>query len=111
VVETVDWPGDQLFEIVHAGKSTIIRLNSRHRFYREMYAPLRTPSQRDPDTVIGEDAVSAARRAAEAITLLFIAYAKAESMHESPDEQYNELRGWWGNFTNDYLGKVKDVLD
>jgi hypothetical protein len=111
VVESVDWPGDQLFEIVHAGKTTIIRLNKRHRFYREMYTPIRNLSQQDPDTVIGEDAVAVARRAAEAITLLFIAYAKAESMHENPDEQYNELRGWWGNFTNYLLGKVKDVLD
>ncbi len=111
VVESVDWPGDQLFEIVHAGKTTIIRLNKRHRFYREMYTPIRNLSQQDPDSVIGEDAVAVARRAAEAITLLFIAYAKAESMHEDPDEQYNELRGWWGNFANYLLGKVKDVLD
>lgn len=111
VIESVDWPGDQLFEIVHAGKTTIIRLNKRHRFYREMYTPVRNLSQQDPDTVIGEDAVAVARRAAEAITLLFIAYAKAESMHETPDEQYNELRGWWGNFANYLLGKVKDVLD
>lgn len=111
VVESVDWPGDQLFEIIHAGKSTIIRLNTRHRFYKEMYAPVRNLSQQDPEGVSGEDAVAIARRAAEAITLLFIAYAKAESMHEDPDEQYNELRGWWGNFANYLLGKVKDVLD
>lgn len=111
VVESVDWPGDQLFEVVHAGKTTIIRLNTRHRFYREMYAPVRTLAQQDPTTVTGDDAVTIARRAAEAITLLLIAYAKAESMHESPDEQYNELRGWWGNFANYLLGKVKDVLD
>jgi hypothetical protein len=111
VVESVDWPGDQLFELVHAGKTTIIRLNTRHRFYREMYAPLRSLSQQDPDSVTGESAVAVARRAAEAITLLFIAYAKAESMHEDPDEQYNELRLWWGNFANYLLGKVKDVLD
>jgi hypothetical protein len=111
VVESVDWPGDQLFEIVHAGKTTIIRLNTRHRFYREVYAPLRSLAQSDPETVTGEDSVQVARRAAEAVTLLFIAYAKAESMHEDPDEQYNELRGWWGNFANYLLGKVKDVLD
>lgn len=111
VVESVDWPGDQLFELVHAGKTTIIRLNTRHRFYREMYAPLRSLSQQDPDSVTGESAVAVARRAAEAITLLFIAYAKAESMHEDADEQYNELRVWWGNFANYLLGKVKDVLD
>ena len=111
VMESVDWPGDQLFEIIHAGRSTIIRLNTRHRFYREMYAPIRRLSQQDPDSVLAEDAVAVARRAAEAITLLFIAYAKAESMHEDPDEQYNELRGWWGNFANYLLGKVRDVLD
>jgi hypothetical protein len=52
-----------------------------------------------------------ARRSAEAVTLLFIAYAKAESMAENPDEQYNDLRGWWGNFANYLLDKVKDVLD
>ena len=111
IVESVDWPGDQLFEIVHAGERTIVRLNTRHRFYRELYGPLRTLSQQDPATVLGEDAVGTARRAAEAITLLIIAYAKAESMHDDRETAYNELRTWWGNFTNTLLGKVKDVLD
>ena len=34
VVESVDWPGSNFVDIQHLGHQVIIRLNTRHRFYR-----------------------------------------------------------------------------
>ncbi|OKI99259.1 ATP-binding protein [Kitasatospora sp. CB01950] len=111
VIETVDFPGTNLFEITHVNGQSLIRLNSRHRFYKEMYAPLRTLAQQDPTTVTSQQAASTARRAAEAITLLLVAYARAEAQHPEPAEHYGDLRQWWGNLTDRLLFKVKGVLD
>ncbi|MCC9309125.1 ATP-binding protein [Kitasatospora sp. RB6PN24] len=111
VIETVDFPGTNMFEITHVNGQSLIRLNSRHRFYKEMYAPLRALSQQDPTTVTTQQAADTARRAAEAITLLLVAYARAEAQHPDPAEHYGDLRQWWGNLTDRLLFKVKDVLD
>lgn len=110
VIESVDFPGTGLFEIRHTAKQTFIRLNTRHRFYREMYAPLRAIS-REGAVSASADPVAIARRAAEAITLLLVAYAKAESMNDNPVEAYGDLRQWWGNFADRFMSKIKDVLD
>jgi hypothetical protein len=63
-----------------------------------------------PGTISGSDANKVARRTIEALTLLVIAYGKAESMHEDPREQYGDLRSYWGQFLNSLLGKVKNVM-
>ncbi|MGW4624537.1 ATP-binding protein [Streptomyces rubiginosohelvolus] len=109
VVETVNMAGDQLLQITHMSSQTIIRLNKRHRFYHEMYEPLRKLA--DESSQSGNTrAASTARRAVEAITLLLVAYAKAESQHENPNEEFAELRTWWGMFADRYLSRIKDVL-
>jgi hypothetical protein len=41
--------------------------------------------------VSGTEAVRTALRTIEALTLLVIAYGKAESMHQHPTEQYSDL--------------------
>lgn len=110
VIESVDFPGTGLFEIRHTQKQTIIRLNTRHRFYREMYAPLRAIS-REGAVGVSADPVAVARRAAEVVTLLLVAYAKAESMNDNPADAYGDLRQWWGNFADRFMTKIKDVLD
>jgi len=110
VLESVDFPGTNLFEIMHTSKQTIIRLNTRHRFYREMYAPL-TALAREGAVTKDADPSAVARRAVEAVTLLLVAYAKAESMNEQPNDTYGDLRQWWGNFTDKFMSKIKDVLD
>ncbi|MBC9717842.1 ATP-binding protein [Streptomyces sp. TRM66268-LWL] len=110
VIETVDFPGDQMFELTHLGEQTLIRLNERHSFYREMYEPLRALADGSNGDGAGGKASSTAKRALEAITLLIVAYAKAETQHGTPDEQYAELRKHWGSFTQLYMNKIKDVL-
>lgn len=45
------------------------------------------------------------------MTLLLVAYAKAESMEADPIDSYGELRQWWGSFTDKFMAKIKDVID
>ena len=110
VVESVSFPGSNFISTTHVAGKVIIRLNTRHRFYREMWEPLKAISERDAGTVSGDEAVKAARRTIEAMTLLLIAYGKAESMHPNPVEQYGELTDFWGQFLATLLTKVKNVL-
>ncbi|MDX2765877.1 ATP-binding protein [Streptomyces europaeiscabiei] len=107
VIETVDVPGDDLFQLTHLEGQTLIRLNERHAFYQELYEPLKLLSKEQDSS---SQAPATAHRAMQAITLLLVAYAKAESMHETPVDQYKELRKWWGTFTDQYLTKIDHVL-
>ncbi|MDC6168395.1 ATP-binding protein [Paucibacter sp. XJ19-41] len=110
VIESVNFPGNIFLSTTHVADQVIIRLNTRHPFYREMWEPLKAISQRDPGTVSGDEAVKAARRSVEAMTLLLIAYGKAESMNPNPVEQYGDLTQFWGQFLGTLLNKVKNVL-
>lgn len=110
VIESVDFAGDLFIDIQHINGQVIIRLNTRHRFYREMWEPLRSIADAPPGSISGDEAARAARRSIEALTLLIIAYGKAESMDENPRERYSELRSYWGKFTDSLMGKVKDVI-
>lgn len=110
VVESMDFPGKEFMNVEHLGQKVIVRLNTRHRFYKEMWGPIVAMSKQPSGTVSGDDAVDLARRSAEALDLMVIAYAKAESMHQTPDAQYGDLRTFWGQFLDTLLGKVKDVL-
>jgi hypothetical protein len=110
VIESVSFPGNIFVSTTHVADQVIIRLNTRHPFYREMWEPLKAISQRDPGTVSGEEAVKAARRSIEAMSLLLVAYGKAESMHPNPVEQYGDLTQYWGQFLGTLLNKVKNVL-
>jgi hypothetical protein len=74
-----------------------------------MYQPLRALSK--GESVSAKDGTAAARRAVEALTLLIVAYARAETMCDDPNESYGELRQWWGSFTDKFLAKIKDVID
>lgn len=109
VIESVDFPGKMFIDVKHLNNQIIIRLNTRHRFYRELWQPLQEISERDPGAVNGDDAVKAARRAVEGLALMVIAYGKAQSM--SPDPQgYEELTADWGKFVDTLMGKIKGVI-
>lgn len=110
VIESVNFPGNVFMSTTHVANQVIIRLNTRHPFYREMWEPLKAISERDPGTVSGDEAVKAARRSVEAMSLLLISYGKAESMHTNPVDQYGDLTQYWGQFLGTLLNKVKNVL-
>ncbi|MCY4134510.1 MAG: ATP-binding protein [bacterium] len=109
VVETVDFPGMNFIDIQHLSYQTIVRLNLRHPFYQELWKPIRAIADAPPSSVSGDEAAQTARRTMEALTLLIIAYAKAESMDADPT-RFTELRDDWGKFLRTLMGKVKDVL-
>lgn len=109
VIESVDFPGKTFIDVTHLGHQVIIRVNTRHRFYRELWEPLQKISTTNPAEVSGEDAVKAARRAVEGLALMVAAYGKAQSMAPNPD-QFTDLTEDWGKFIDTMMGKVKDVL-
>lgn len=110
VIESISYPGNVFMTTTHVENKVIIRLNTRHPFYREMWAPLKAISERDAGTVSGDEAVKAARRSVEAMQLMLVAYGKAESMNANPVEQYGDLTQYWGQFLGTLLNKVKNVL-
>ncbi len=110
IVETVSVSGNEFINIKHINNQVVIRLNSRHKFYKEMWLPIKDIAEADPGAITGDMAVKVARRTVEALTLLLIAYGKAESMDDNPDERYRDLTGYWGMFLGTLMGKVKDVV-
>ncbi|VEG40468.1 Uncharacterised protein [Mycolicibacterium flavescens] len=110
VIESVDFPGKQFIDVLHVAGQVIIRINTRHRFYREMWQPLKDIADSAPGARYDREVVRTAQRTIETLTLLIIAYGKAESMNDNPLEQYGELRGHWGMFLESLMTKVKDVL-
>jgi hypothetical protein len=109
VLESIDYPGKQFIDVKTINNQVIIRLNTRHRFYRELWQPLTQIAETSPGAVSGGDAVKAARRAVEGLALMVVAYGKAISMSETPDE-YEDFTSYWGQFIDTLMGKVKDVL-
>lgn len=110
VIESVDFPGNMFITTQHLAGKVIIRINTRHPFYRDMWEPIKSISERDAGTVSGDEAVKTARRTIEALTLLLIAYGKAESMHSNPSEHYSDLTAYWGQFLQTLMQKVKNVI-
>jgi hypothetical protein len=110
IIESVDFPGKQFIDIQHVGGKVIIRINTRHRFYREAWQPLKEIAESTPGARYERDVVRTAQRTIETLTLLLIAYGKAESMHPTPHDQYSDLRDSWGMFLDSLMTKVKDVL-
>lgn len=109
VVESVEWPGSNFVDIQHLGHQVIIRLNTRHRFYREVWEPLREVAT-NSSAMTADEMSRAGRRGVEALALMLVAYGKAESMDENPHEKYGDLRSFWGMFLDSLMGKVRDVV-
>jgi hypothetical protein len=110
ILESVDVPGNSFIDIKHLGHQVVVRLNTRHKFYRQLWLPLRELSEMSADEVSPTQAIAAGRQAVEALTMLITAYARAEGMNPNPSEEYAELRNYWGAFLETLLTKVKDIL-
>ncbi|HAA31711.1 MAG TPA: ATP-binding protein [Cyanobacteria bacterium UBA8553] len=101
-IEDIPWPGKELFEIEHLNNKVILKLNSRHLFYKEVLLPLKTWASQ-PDAVEVDDLSRITLRLSAVIDFIFMAYAKAENMHRDPENQYGDLRRDWSYFMNTYL--------
>jgi hypothetical protein len=110
ILESVDFPGNSFIDVKHLGHQVIVRLNTRHKFYRQLWLPLRELGSMSADEVSPTQAIAAGRQAVEALTLMITAYAKAEGMNPNPSEAYGELRNHWGAFLETLLTRVQDIL-
>lgn len=109
VLETVDYPGSAFIDVLHLSHQTVVRLNKRHAFYQELWIPIKEIADAPPGSVSGAEAIRTARRTIDALSLLVIAYAKAESMDADPTK-FEGLRDDWGKFLRTFMGTIKDVL-
>jgi Histidine kinase-, DNA gyrase B-, and HSP90-like ATPase len=100
-----DWPGKEIFEIIHLNRKAIVRLNHRHPFIRDIYDPLKEASANGNGELSPEDLVNLARNAKRGLDVLFLAYAKAENLHPDPTI-FDDLRMYWGQFTQSYLREL-----
>ncbi|MFD8248461.1 MULTISPECIES: ATP-binding protein [Nocardia] len=96
------WPGKEFLEIHHLNGKSHVRLNRRHAFFRDVYEPIKKVADEGATNLAPEEMAELARRTQSAIDLLFMAYAKAESMYEDPD-QFDQLRTYWGMFSGALL--------
>jgi hypothetical protein len=103
-VVTVDWPGKEFIDIDYLGGSkVVVRVNKRHKFYREVWAQLQLVG--DGEVEASEEMKALAQRATDAFTLMVIAYARATAMKDDPEE-YEDLSSYWGIFLDTLMSKV-----
>ncbi len=100
------WPGKELFEITHLNGKAIVNFNHRHPFFREVYDPIKELADSDLNEVGPGEVIRRFRLVEAALDVLFMAYAKAENMHEDPETAYSDLRTDWGKFTQAYVREV-----
>jgi hypothetical protein len=111
----MQWPGKEFIEVEHLGSNTIIKLNNRHPFFTKIYSPvlkaagvLKTNSGNgdDGERLSEEEVQKLARMVHVGLDLLLVAYAKAESMIEDPENQYGDLRTHWGMFLHNMVEQL-----
>jgi hypothetical protein len=94
------WAGKELLEIKHLSGKAIVKVNNRHPFIAEVVKPLRVMAKADPEDLDVSEVSSLLKTLKTALDLLFIAYAKAENMHNDPEDAYGTLRSHWGVFAH-----------
>lgn len=109
VMVSDSFPGNQFIDVQYLSEQTIIRINTRHRFYRDMWEPLKLLGSKDSANISGLEAKDISRRAIEALSLLIIAYGKAGSLNPTAYSDYSELTNQWGTYLDLFLKNIKDV--
>ena len=109
VIVSTSFPGTQFIDIQYLTEQTIIRLNTRHRFYREVWEPLKHMSSGDSGSITGLEAKDLTRRAVEALSLMIVAFGKAGSLNPNAEREYSELTNQWGTYLDLFMKKIKDV--
>ncbi|MFC5247362.1 ATP-binding protein [Streptomyces nigrescens] len=108
ILKTVDVPGQEFIDITHLAGQQIVRLNARHRFYQDTWVPLTELVDAKPGTLGAEEIRRRAHRVLDALSLMLLAYARAEAMDPSSDARYGQLRGYWGMFLHTLMSTGKD---
>lgn len=106
-VVDAQWPGKEMLDIIHLSGKAIVKVNNRHAFFGKMVAPLRQMASVDADDLDPTEVSDLLKKLRDGIDLLILAYAKAENMHNDPEDAYGELRSHWGLFAN---GLIREYL-
>lgn len=104
-----EWRGKGMLSIDHLNRTVVVAINRRHPFIRQTYLPLREALDKGVDQLEPFQVQGLLENAADGIDLLFFAYAKAENMSPTPEENYEELREDWGKFASVFLHDMKRV--
>lgn len=99
------WFGKELFEITHLFGKAVVTLNHNHPFFAKVYDPIKAAAAKDPADLSHDDIAALLMSTRLALDVLFMAYAKAENLHDDPS-QYDGLRSQWGIAAADYVGQV-----
>jgi hypothetical protein len=102
------FPGSEIFEIEHLGENAIVKLNMRHPFHREIYAPLVAKVEASLKGGGDDNEHRLARLAQVGIDLLVLSYARAEGMRKDATEHYSDLRTGWGMHTKNMVQEWKN---
>ncbi|SIJ89723.1 Uncharacterised protein [Mycobacteroides abscessus subsp. bolletii] len=100
------WPGSDLFRIRHLNGRAIVEINHRHPLWRDVFDPLKKAADDGGAGATEQELVALIRKASVTVEVLVLAYAKAENLHLNPDDEFEQLRTYWGTFAKAYLGEV-----
>jgi hypothetical protein len=102
------WPGKDMFDIKHLSGKAVVQLNHRHPFISDVYDVVKDMASRDVVDLGPAEIKDLLARTQVAMDVLFMAYGKAENMHDDPDDAYGNLRSQWGIFAASY---VREALE
>lgn len=97
------WPGKEMLDVRHLSGKAIVQLNHRHPFVSDVYDVIKDAAARDADELTGDEVKDLLARTQVALDVMFMAYGKAENMHDDPDEAYGGLRTQWGLYAASYV--------
>jgi hypothetical protein len=95
------WPGGDFISVEHLGTTAIVRLNTQHPFYTQVYSRL---AEVKPDA----DPAEVGRVARVGIDLLLMSYAQAEATDKEPERKYGTLRAFWGTILKNNIQEWGD---
>lgn len=103
-----DWPGSEFFEAKYFGDQIIIQYNNRHPFFEKVYSRLLEIEKSEVPVEIDSELISLVRNA---IDLLLVGYAKAESQDDDPEDRYSDLRGQWGIHLKSTINRLTTLIN
>ncbi len=88
------WPGKEFLEVKHLGSNALVRINTSHPFYTEVYSKLVAAEKQDGD----DENKQFAHLVRDGIDLLIVAYARAEGQYDDDviAEFFDSFKTNWG---------------
>jgi hypothetical protein len=106
------WPGKELLDIEHLNGRATVKVNRRHPFIARIYGDVEHYISSGSSGIAqhAPDVLTLLERVVAGLDVLFMAYAKAENMHDDPIIAYGDLRSYLGQFAAAYTNELlKDI--